>query len=249
MRNVVFIYLDSWWLPTAALILAVLFFVMSLSTFGLIASTLIIALAIVGILSASIWNFYRKKWIRGVLNLLIFCMTALMPTLIIICCFSNPISLSSNGDEFAEKLTIPQNMTIFEPEAVPENIDNRSEKLSDQVKHGKPSFTLYKSFQSGKYLAEIWVNPGEPGIIYLKAFEVTQKTPLSVDSLKEKSTKSVEWSENPNELFYTGTRFTIYEGDWGNPYAATFQVWFKPKNNKRSRKLIEKTYKIEGWQR
>jgi hypothetical protein len=43
--------------------------------------------------------------------------------------------------------------------------------------------------------------------------------------------------------------FTIYEGDWGKPYAARFEVWFFPDNGGKERKLIEKNFKIEGWQR
>ena len=47
--------------------------------------------------------------------------------------------------------------------------------------------------------------------------------------------------------FSSATDFTIYEGDWGKPYAARFELWFKPVNGGHERKLIEKNYKIEGW--
>jgi hypothetical protein len=40
---------------------------------------------------------------------------------------------------------------------------------------------------------------------------------------------------------------TIYEGDWGKPYAARFEVWFKPDNGGNEQKLFQKNYKIEGW--
>jgi hypothetical protein len=81
------------------------------------------------------------------------------------------------------------------------------------------------------------------------AFEVTQEIPLSVDRLKERSNEWGGWSDDPGELFLSNTHFTIYEGDWGKPYAARFEVWFAPDAGGSDRKLMEKVFKIEGWQR
>ncbi len=117
------------------------------------------------------------------------------------------------------------------------------------IRNGDAVFNLWNSFQPGIYDSEIWVNPGEPGMIYLKAFEVTKGTPLSIDRLKERSNEWVGWSDDPAQLFFSNTHFTIYEGDWGQPYAARFEVWFAPDSGKSDRKLIEKIFKIEGWQR
>ena len=117
------------------------------------------------------------------------------------------------------------------------------------IRHGTPSFELRNSFQPGLYNSEVWVNPGEPGMIYLKAFEVTRGTPLSVESLKEYSNEWVGWSKDPQQLFFSNTHFTIYEGDWGKPYAARFEVWFVPDSGAAERKLLDKVFKIEGWQR
>jgi hypothetical protein len=49
--------------------------------------------------------------------------------------------------------------------------------------------------------------------------------------------------------FESPNYFTIYEGDWGKPYAARFEVWFEPTENGNERKLFEKNFIIEGWQR
>jgi hypothetical protein len=57
------------------------------------------------------------------------------------------------------------------------------------------------------------------------------------------------WSTNATERFGAKAGFTIYEGDWGKPYAARFEVWFKPDAGGAERKLAERTFKIEGWQR
>lgn len=119
---------------------------------------------------------------------------------------------------------------------------------SGSIRIGEPSFDLRNSFQPGLYDSMIWVNPGEPGMLYLKAFEVTKGTPLSAIWLKEASNEWIGWSDNPEEMFFSNTHFTIGEGDWGKPYAARFEVWFVPDSGSPERKLIEKVFKIEGAQ-
>lgn len=117
------------------------------------------------------------------------------------------------------------------------------------ISHGNPSFDLWVSYQPGIYDSSIWVNPGESGMLYLKAFEVMTETPLSVDRLKERTNEWIGWSDNSGDLFLSNTHFTIYEGDWGQPYAARFEVWFTPDSGSADRKLMEKVFKIVGWQR
>jgi len=117
------------------------------------------------------------------------------------------------------------------------------------ISRGTPSLDLRDGMQPGIYESRILVNPGEPGRIYLKAFEVTKGTPLSDTRLKERSSEWVGWSSDPGELFFSNTDFTIYEVDWGKPYAARFEVWFLPDSGAPERKLLEKVYRIEGWQR
>jgi len=117
------------------------------------------------------------------------------------------------------------------------------------VRYGQPTIELHKSFQPGIYDSEIWANPGEPGMIYLKAYEVTHETSLSAASLKKYSNEWIGWSDDASQLFFSNTHFTIYEGDWGKPYAARFEVWFVPDSGGAERKLIERLFTIEGWQR
>ncbi len=35
----------------------------------------------------------------------------------------------------------------------------------------------------------------------------------------------------------------------GQPYAARFELWFVPDSGQGERKLLERIFKIEGWQR
>lgn len=116
------------------------------------------------------------------------------------------------------------------------------------IREGPASLELFNSFQPGIYEAEIWVNPGEAGLLYLKAFEVTRNTPLSAVELRDDSNERVGWSDDPHQCFFANTVIQINEGDWGHPYAARFEVWFVPDSGQPERRLLEATFKIEGWQ-
>lgn len=118
------------------------------------------------------------------------------------------------------------------------------------IEKGETSFELFKGKSGGGiYLAEIWSNPGEAGQLYLKAFEITQETPLSAHRLKGRSSEFVGWSEDPGELFRSSFQFTIYEGNWEQYYGARFEVWFSPASGGEDRKMMESNWKIEGWMR
>lgn len=119
----------------------------------------------------------------------------------------------------------------------------------NNIHNGQASLELTNSFQPGIYDARIWVNPGEAGMVYLKTFEVTKGIPLSKVRLKTSSNEWIGWSNNADELFYSNSHITIYEGDWGKPYAARFEVWFVPDSGKEERKILDRVFKIEGWQR
>jgi len=72
---------------------------------------------------------------------------------------------------------------------------------------------------------------------------------LSEGRLYDRSNERIGWSQDPEEKFLYENEFTIYEGDWGKPYAARIEVWFRPDSGKPERKLTERICKIEGWQR
>lgn len=144
--------------------------------------------------------------------------------------------------EFAEFLK--------DPSAAVKRAQGRSRELA--LRFGGEShepFRLLEGMQPGIYGVAFSLNPGEPGVVYLKAFELTQGTPLSDDRLAAASETRMTWSADPAEKFGAKSGFTIYEGDWGKPYAARFEVWFKPDSKGPERKLAERIYKIEGWQR
>lgn len=120
---------------------------------------------------------------------------------------------------------------------------------SDAAKRGPEEFSHRNGMQPGIYNLTLRLNPGEPGITYLKAFEVTKGIRLSEHRLYISSNERIGWSQDPEEKFLYENEFTIYEGDWGKPYAARIEVWFRPDSGAPERKLMERICKIEGWQR
>ena len=55
--------------------------------------------------------------------------------------------------------------------------------------------------------------------------------------------------ESGTDRFSYQVEVTIYEGDWGVYYPARFELWFVPESGLPERKLLEDSFRIEGWQR
>lgn len=145
-------------------------------------------------------------------------------------------------------------LALWEKEFAALLADPRWEKArellpTDAITSGEPFLELRNSFQGGIYNVTIRANPGEPGRIFLQAFEVTKGIQLSERRLEDASGEWIGWSDNPDEQFLSNSVITIYEGDWEKYYAARFEVWFAPDSGAPPRKLLERVYKIEGWMR
>ncbi|MFM7605671.1 MAG: hypothetical protein ACKO8Z_10805 [Prosthecobacter sp.] len=139
---------------------------------------------------------------------------------------------------------------LVNPAAALEQARLRSRELAKHLAgSGEHPIRLLQGMQPGIYGAAYVLNSGAPGSVYLKAFEVTHGIRLSADRLEAASRTRMAWSKEPNERFGAKTGFTIDEGDWGKPYAARFEVWFTPDAGGPERKLAERIFKIEGWQR
>jgi hypothetical protein len=205
-------------------------------------SFLLLLLGFLGLIVSMIFQLTKRRWLFAVLTTLIICVS-------LVALFFYSIALfwkdQSMPDTYADNLKMPTNIRVNEPleDSVPANIADTD-------------FFIYSSFQPGLYQYTFWTKRIDKGSIYLKAFEVTQNDPLSVDRLKESSSISVFNSTDSLIMFRMdkgnseyGMPFTIYEGDWGKPYAARFELWFVPDNGGQEQKLLEKNYKIEGWQR
>jgi len=235
---------NQWWKPLTIFGIATIFFVVSefsdSRTIQDIAFFLFAFGWVLTLISAII-QLTKKKWLYGIISLGIFGLTIPAFFMYSIATFWIDQSLP---DEFADNLTIPLNIEIHNPLEL-------SYINLDSFKKGKKemTFELYNSFQPGLYEYKVWLDRIGQGTIYLKAYEITNGTALSPSRLKERSTISVQNTTDQFLMFETDDHFTIYEGDWGKPYAARFEVWFQSNNGGSGKMLLSKNYKIEGWMR
>ena len=151
-----------------------------------------------------------------------------------------PLALQQVNNELKSVLASPvAQQRGFDPSLMP----------PASIKAGEPEIHLANGMQGGIYFVRAYVNPGEPGYVYLKAFEATKNTPLSESRIPARSTEYIGWSNNPQEQFFYTCEITVYEGDWGVYYPARFELWFVPDSGKPERKLLAKIFRIDGWQR
>ena len=240
-------HIFNWWMRLLILfLLVVIMFLMlelvdvsaiKLDYVGLVGLVLLLLLAVNGIFS--IVDLCKKRIKQGVIGLI-----AVMFLGVVTFVLTAVAMLFPGEDHFADDLVLPEGIELTEP------LDSKSSaSLSENGnirKGGQPDIILYNDFQGGLYLADIWCNPGEPGLLYLKAFEITRETRLSERRMPK---VKADYSSDPSEMFLREIDFTIYEGNWGQYYGARFEVWFKPDSGQPDRKLLEKNFKIEGWER
>jgi len=238
---------EKWWRPILFWFLSCLIFglseILQNKSFGNFAF-LIFGIGLIILLIASIYQFANRKWLTGFLSLGIFGGTIFLFIVYSVAMFWIE---QDRPDTWADNLKIPTNISIN----IPVDLDmegNRPDSLFNKTMTNT-DFQLYNSFQRGLYEYDIWTGKIESGTIYLKAFEITQEYALSTNRLPQSSSVKIYNPSDSIMKFGTTSYFTIYEGDWGKPYAARFEIWFKPENGGKEKRLLTKNYKIEGWMR
>lgn len=166
-------------------------------------------------------------------------------SLVIVCVLWIPLEIASmnSPDGFGKEHPIPDglkyNLPLTEDSCSIEPVDSLDPNTY---------LTIWNSFQRGIYTYDFYYGPLSSGEIYLKCFEVTENLPLSEERIAE-SSKVLINSTSSFEKLVSRQEFTIYEGDWGDYYAARIEVWYRDSVTKEERKLLEKVYRVEGWMR
>ncbi|MBB4080846.1 hypothetical protein GGR28_003485 [Lewinella aquimaris] len=93
----------------------------------------------------------------------------------------------------------------------------------------------------------MWHKPTEKGEIYIKAFEVTENRRLSEWKLTNRTRNIVTGPSEDFKLFTGNT--VVDEGTFEKYYPARFELWFKSSDDETEKKLTEKSYFIDGWDR
>ncbi len=204
---------------------------------------IIMCFGILILIISSISQFIKRKWKEGFLTIVIlFGGVFISSILFLVIATAIPMI---EGDKWADNLEIPKNIVLDCPIDLTYIISHDDSVRN--IRKNNPDLQIYNSTQKGIYQFDFWIGKIDKGTIYLKAFEVTQERELSKKTLKEKSEVEVFNPSDSIMKFGTNRDFTIYEGDWGKPYAARFEVWHKSKTSNQERKIFQKNFKIEGW--
>lgn len=125
---------------------------------------------------------------------------------------------------------------------------------------GVDRLEIHDGMQPGIYLVEGWVNPAAAGLVQLRVFvegpEPGQSLPadvpepgteLSAERLRPRSQRKIGYGPDPDVRFRYQSEITVYEGDWGQPYRARFELWHLDGDTER--RLTQASRRIEGWMR
>lgn len=124
---------------------------------------------------------------------------------------------------------------------------DRTSLPEGSVRRGDPSIELRGV--GGIYTVEAWANPGAPGVVEVRAFKIGKKgARLSADAMRVATNERMGWSSDPTELFAARSELTVYEHE-ADYYGASFELWFMPDDGGEARKLVQRSYRIAGWER
>lgn len=248
MKKVLSIFNTPWWL---IIVISGLFCLPILlqEYFGLLqiglAAYLLFSLGILGTLFFVFENLKRKKYSRVILAIGFLSISTLVLYFNV---NEKLVFIESSSDEFYEDIYIADTTRFFEPKELLDGSEGREIDNNYLQKPSLYSFEIFNSYQPGQYVYEIWLGKIDSGIVYLKVYEISRNTRLSEGRIKETSRIDVFNPAEKLKKFESKGAFTIYEGDWGKPYGARIEVWYQT-NAGKERKLSEKNYLVEGWQR
>ncbi|MBC7555216.1 MAG: hypothetical protein H7257_14700 [Taibaiella sp.] len=266
MKKIIHICFDKWWKPILVFVISSAFLPVSYFLGGRI-SAFPILFVLFGFFMLFCSIFYQLRygrWLKAIVTTLLLGSTVFAIFLVLFIPFMRNIV---DGDHWADSLTIPAGIQLDTPGQVdmsftatrkpidpPEYVDTsinqfviRNKDDSYIIRKTAVDLVLYQEYQPGIYTYNFWIGKIGSGKMHLRAFEITHNTELSDESLAESSALQIYNPTDSIKLFYLPYSFTIYEGDWGKPYAARFEVWYKADTGSTKRKLFQKNFRVEGW--
>ncbi len=141
---------------------------------------------------------------------------------------------------FSDRRLTPAALKLLESEAAMIPDDGRISGISGR----KPELKLRQSsYGGGSYDAFILCNPGEPGYIYLKAFEITCNTPLSFGSLKKATTERPDIPAIPEKCFLPTPPLPFSRGTGANLMPPVWRYGLYRTAANRNANCLRKTLK------
>lgn len=234
--------LKYWWaLIVALLTFAVIFDVLIFTSYDILLTIVlgIMLLLCVGIVISWVLLIKSKKWCESIVSFICSMVIIIAFTFIsAIMALYGPLT-----DNFGKNHSIPEGQDY----SIPYEMEFRQMESADSLNIDS-YLQIQNDIQGGMYLYDFYYGALPAGEIYLKCYEVTENLPLSEERILEASKVSIEHSTSFKQLV-SKQKFTIYEGEWGDYYAARIEVWHRDADTQQEQKLCEKVYRVEGWMR
>lgn len=182
-----------------------------------------------------------KKWWRFLFSFILGALTVIY--FIYLLCIGIEQMFNPGPDDFGKEHPIPTtlayNIPFEEREELPCPIDSIASNTWLQI---------WNDFQGGMYTYDFYYPALEEGEVFLRCYEATENIPLSPERISAASMVATPSTTSFSKIVEKQC-FKIYPGDWGDYYAARIEVWHKDAKTGKERKLMEKVYRVEGWQR
>ena len=200
-----------------------------------------ILLTSVALITSWIFLLIFKKWWKFLFSFIMGTLTVAF--FIYLLYLGISLAFNPGPDDFGKKHPVPTwldyNLPLEEGEEPPYPIDSIASNSWLQI---------WNDFQGGMYMYDFYHPALEEGCIYLRCYEATENIPLSPERISAASMVATPSTTSFSKVVEKQC-FTIYPGDWGDYYAARIEVWHKDAKTGKERKLMEKVYRVEGWQR
>lgn len=157
-------------------------------------------------------------------------------------CLTGAFASCDMSDNFGKDHPIPSGMTYEIP------LDENATMPVANDQDADSYLQLREGIQGGIYLYSLSYPALTDGEVFLRCYEATENIELSASRLPEASKVEVKGHTNFGPVV-ENQQFSIYEGDWGDYYAARIEVWHRDAATGKETKLLEKTYRVEGWMR
>ena len=200
-----------------------------------------VPLTFVAMITSWIILLIFKKWWRFLLSFILGALTVTYFVYLLMAAIEQ--AFNPGPDNFGKEHPIPTwldyNLPLDKGEEPPYPIDSIASNTWLQI---------WNDFQGGMYTYDFYYPALEEGWIYLRCYEATENIPLSSERIWAASMVATPSTTSFSKVVEKQS-FTIYTGDWGDYYAARIEVWHKDAKTGKKRKLMEKVYRVEGWER
>lgn len=154
----------------------------------------------------------------------------------------------SNPDPYAYSHPIPKGIAYNIP--IEKDLDNTKYNFRHEAVLESDSTTWLQVSTDfmGRFAYTFYYRNLPAGDVFLRCYEAGTNEPLSAEKV-ERSTLSPIHAEQGFACQVSDKHLIIYEGAPMQYYVARFEVWHRSADTHKERKLLEKYYRVDGYER